>query len=52
MPQSFCQVDAHLIFSTKDRIPMLDTQIRGRRHARQLGVSYGNARIVRSHYCR
>jgi len=33
MPQSFCQLYAHLIFSTKDRVRFLDDAIRPRVHA-------------------
>ena len=32
MPQSFAQLYAHLIFSTKNRRPMLDDEIRPRVH--------------------
>lgn len=32
MPQSFCQIYGHLIFSTKDRAPLLDAEIRPRVH--------------------
>ena len=33
MPQSFTQLYAHLIFSTKNRVPLLDAEIRPRVHA-------------------
>ena len=33
MPQSFCQLYVHLIFSTKDRVRYLDAAIRPRMHA-------------------
>jgi putative transposase len=33
MPQSFTKLYAHLVFSTKDRIAILDDQIRPRVHA-------------------
>jgi len=33
MPQSLSQVIVHIVFSTKDRTPLLDTAIRRRMHA-------------------
>jgi REP element-mobilizing transposase RayT len=45
MPQSFCQLYGHLVFSTKNRRPWLDNQIRENIHAylagtlRQLGCA-------------
>ena len=33
MPQSFCQIYLHVVFSTKDRLRWLDDSIRGRVHA-------------------
>lgn len=33
MPQSFSQVILHLVFSTKDRIPLIDDELKPRLHA-------------------
>jgi len=38
MPQSFCQLYAHLIFSTKNRQRFLNPSIRGRVHAYMAGI--------------
>ncbi len=33
MPQSLSLVIVHVIFSTKDRVPMLDAEVRSKLHA-------------------
>jgi putative transposase len=38
MPQSFCQLYAHIVFSTKDREPYLGENIRPKVHAYMAGI--------------
>ena len=38
MPQSFCQLHAHIVFSTKDREPYLGETIRPKVHAYMVGI--------------
>ena len=38
MPQSFCQLHAHIVFSTKNREPYLSESIRSKVHAYMAGI--------------
>jgi putative transposase len=48
MPQSFCQLHAHIVFSTKNREPYLGERIRPTVHAYMAGIlnNLGCARVL------
>lgn len=56
MPQSHCQLYAHLVFSTKSRYPFLDEAIRANVHAylatllRSMGSQYHRTQSFQEEY--